>query len=152
LISAHAAPFVDALGGAKSEILKGLCPREIAISANHSVRSAVLEGLFGVQGGMDPAEYHAGAALSRHATNGVAAQSIAGMNADADDVAWFDAGGVPMFEGFIANYGVAKGGWRSRRQNVKPAGSDNGSSKGRVARVDQMYPHGADIPVLQRRL
>jgi hypothetical protein len=58
---------------------------------------------------VDAAVDDPGAALAGHAADLVAAQGVAGVDADADDVAGLDAFGDDLLEGFVDQDGVAGG-------------------------------------------
>ena len=76
-------------------------PNDIAIAFDDAVRVAAFEGLFRKQGRVDAAIDDGGAALFRELADFIAAQRIAGMDADADDVAGLYLGGVDLLDRFI---------------------------------------------------
>ncbi len=90
---------------------------------------------------MNAAEHDAGSALPRRAAEGVAAQRIPGVDADADHVTGLDAVEIEKLEGFIADDRVAEGRGRGGREHEEPTGSDHSRPEGCVARVDEMDFH-----------
>ena len=70
----------------------------------------------------------------------VAAQRVAGVDADADDVAGTHARGVEYLERFVADDRVAalrgRGG-----QHIQPARRDDGHAERDMAGIDKMYAH-----------
>ena len=87
---------------------------------------------------MNAAEHDVSAALAREASHGVAAQRIAGVDADADDVAGRNALGNQTFKSFVTNLRIAKFDWRRGRQHVQPTWRDDGGSECGIAGVYQM--------------
>ncbi len=66
----------------------------------------------------------------------VAAQGIAGMYADAHDIARVSGSWVEWFYRFIDQNGITEDGRRRRRQNEEPARRNNGRAKGVIAGID----------------
>ena len=62
-------------------------PDAVAVALDDRVRAAELERFFGIQRGVDAAVNDLRAALARQPSDLVAAQGVAGVDADADDVA-----------------------------------------------------------------
>jgi hypothetical protein len=62
---------------------------------------AAFEGFFGEEGGVDAALDDPGSAFSGDAADFVAAEGVAGVDADADDVAGLDGFGEDLLEGFV---------------------------------------------------
>ncbi len=92
---------------------------------------------------MDAAVDDPGAARAGDAADLVSAQGIAGMDADADDVAGLDGLGVDLFERFIDEDGIACGGGRGGGEHEEPARRDDSGTKGIVAGIDEMHLHGS---------
>ncbi len=82
------------------------------------------------------------AAFAGHAADLVSAQRIAGVDADADDVAGLDGGGVDRFERLVNEDGVAGNLWRGGGKDEKPARGDDSGAKGVVAGIYEMNAHG----------
>ena len=68
------------------EIAQHLAPRDVTVAFDDDVSEAMLEGLLGKESGVNAAVDDGGAALMGKASDLVAAQGIAGVHADADDV------------------------------------------------------------------
>ena len=94
---------------------------------------------------MNSAIDHPRAAGARHAADGVAAQSIAGMHADADNVAGLDGGGHNLLDRFIDENGISHGCGCGGGKHEEPARRDDCGAKGIVAGIDEMDAH-ADQP------
>ena len=87
LAAANAAAFVDLLRRARMQSATTL-PQAMSPSPfTTAVRLAALEGLLGKQRGVNPAVDDPCAALARHPAHFIAAQGVAGVDADAHDVA-----------------------------------------------------------------
>ena len=117
-----AAAFVDFFGLAGEAIGDDLAPGKIAVALDDGVGFAAFERFFGKQGGVNAAVDDPGAAAARHAADGISAQGIAGVHADADDVAGLNGFGHNLLERLIDEDGVADGSaaWRlqGRRANA----------------------------------
>ena len=71
-----------------------------------------LHSFFREEGGVYSAVNHPGAAGARQLANRIAAEGVAGMDADANDVAGMDGGGIDLLEGFV-NQDGGPGRWGS---------------------------------------
>ena len=80
-------------GAAGEAIGDDLAPGDVAVAFDDGVGVAALEGFFGKEGGVDAAVDDPGAAVAGDATDFVAAEGVAGVDADADDVAGLDGFG-----------------------------------------------------------
>ena len=140
-----AAAFVDPLGLAGEAIGDDLGPGQIAVAFDDGVGFAALEGFVGKERGVNSAIDDPGAAGAGHAADGVAAQGIAGVDADADDVAGLNGLGHNLLERFIDENGIADRSGRGGGEHEEPAGRDDRGAKGIVAGIDQMNAH-ADQP------
>ena len=69
------------------------------------MRATEVARLVGIQRGVNAAEHDIGASGSRRGTELVAAQGVAGMDADADDVTLVDDGRVEGLERFVDERG-----------------------------------------------
>ena len=79
------------------------------------------------------------AARPRGISDFVTTMRVAGMNADADDIAGRDVVQIQLGERFVNQMRRAVSIRRGRREHIKPAGRDDGDAKRDVAWVDQMY-------------
>ena len=82
-------------------------PGDIAVAFDYSVSVAALKGFFGVEGGVDAAVDDPGSALAGDAADFVAAQGVAGVDADADNVAGLDGFGGDLFERLVDEDGIS---------------------------------------------
>ena len=71
----------------------------------------------------------------------VAAQGVAAVDADPDDVARRDGVDVEGLERFVGDDRVAVGRRRGRGQHIEPARGDDGHSEREMARIDQVNTH-----------
>ena len=83
-------PSIDALRLAGKAIVHGLGPGNVAIAGDNGVGVAPFECFLRKQRSVNAAVDHPRAPAAGDATHLIPAQSIAGMNADADDVAGVD--------------------------------------------------------------
>ena len=113
-------------------------PGDVAVAFDYGMGCPAFEGFLGEEGGMDAAVDDPGSALSSDAAYFVAAKSVAGVDADADEVAGLDGFGEDLLDGFIDEDGVAGCGWGSGGEDEKPTWSDDGGTEGVVAGVDEM--------------
>ena len=91
--------------------------------------------------GVNAAEDDPRAALARDPADLVAAQRVARMDADADDVARRDGRRVELLERFVDDERVAEIGRRRRREHVEPAGRNDGHAKRDMAWIDEVDSH-----------
>jgi hypothetical protein len=82
-------------------------PDDVAIAPHHGVRAAKAVCLVRVQAGMNPTEDHGCASSACGGADLVAPKRIAGMNADADDIARLDGVDVERHQGFVGDPGPA---------------------------------------------
>jgi hypothetical protein len=68
---------------------------------------AVLECLFGEKCGVDSTVDDPGSAFAGDAADFVAAEGVAGVNADADDVADLNGFGDDLFDGLVDEDGIS---------------------------------------------
>ena len=139
LVAADPAAFVQRLRVARHAVGHDLLPDEVAVAADDRVRRAVLARFVRKQRGVNAAVHDPGAALPGDPSDLVAAQGVARVDADADDVAGDDRFGVQRLEGFVDDEGIAPGGPGRGGQHIQPARRDDRHAKRHVARIDQMY-------------
>ncbi len=78
---------VHRLKAAGDAVVEGLRPRQVAVAFHHRVGAADLERFVGKERRVDAAVDHRRAGGARQAADFIAAQGVAGMDPDADDVA-----------------------------------------------------------------
>ena len=118
-----------------------LVPDDVAIAFDHRMCPAPLKRLFRIERGMDSPEHDPGAALACRASDLVSSQGVAGVNANADDVAGLDALQIEMFQSFIADFGIAERLIGRGGQNVQPSWRDDCGPEGGIAWIDKMNAH-----------
>ena len=106
-----------------------MLPHEIAVTLDHRVGLTMCVRLVGKQRRVNAAVDDPRAAFASELAHFVTATRIAGMNADADDVAGSNRRGVNRIERFVHDDRIAPLLPRGRRQNVEPAGRDDGHAK-----------------------
>jgi len=84
------AAFIDSLRLAGQAIDYRLAPGNVAVSGHHRMSLTQVQSLFRKQGGVNSAVDHPRPTAARHPAHFVAAQGVARMNADADDIARLD--------------------------------------------------------------
>lgn len=73
------------------------------------------------------------------------------MNADPDDIARLNVLRIYVFESFINENWISEEGRRSSGNHIHPPRRDDRSTKGRVARIDEVNLHFRGVcPVIQR--
>src|SRR6185437_3209318 len=87
IVAGDAAAFVQPAGCAGKAIGDDRRPDDIPIAPDDGVGVPAFERFLGVKGGVNAAVDYPGAPFARHAADLVAAQCIAGVDADADYVA-----------------------------------------------------------------
>ena len=85
----------------------GLAPREVAVALDDGMAAAEVQRFLRVQRGVDAAVHDERAAVSRDAADLVSAQGVAGVDADADDVARRNRGRVELLEGLVGDERIA---------------------------------------------
>ena len=90
---------------------------------------------------MDAAEDDGRSAGSREHADLVAAQRIAGVYADSDDIAGLNPPHIEGVERFIRNLWLAKRRRRRRRQDEQPPRRDDANAERQVTRIHQMNSH-----------
>ena len=145
-VAADLAGLVDAPRGSGKTVVDHRGPHPVAVAAHDGVRAAALEHLLREERRVNAAEHHVRAALARQRPDLVAAQGVAGVNADPDHVAGGDLVGIERVERFVAEHGVAPARRGRRRQDVHPSRRDDGGAEGDVTRVDQEHTHGGASP------
>ena len=118
-----------------------LRPNDISVAFDHDVGAAQLEGLFRIQGRVDAAIHDPGSAFTRHASDFHAAQSIAGMDADANDIAGLNEFGLNLFKGLVGNERIAVAGRSSGGKHVQPTRRDHADAERSIAGIDQVDAH-----------
>jgi hypothetical protein len=94
-------------GSAGENVGDCLAPGDVSVAFDYGVGVASFEGFFGKEGGVDAAVDDPGSAFAGDATDFVAAEGVAGVNADADDVVGLDGFGEDLFEGFVNENGIS---------------------------------------------
>ena len=95
---------------------------------------------------MNAAVHDVRATRARVPADFVAAERVAGMNADADDVAGLDRCRIEKCQGFVDQYGIAVAFGRGAGQDVQPARRDDGGAERDMAGIDQMNFHARVAP------
>ena len=121
LIALYAAALVDALRRARHAVPNRKPPSNVAIPLDDGVRVSTLEAFLREEGGVDSAVDDGGSALTGDASHLIAAKRIAGVDADADNIADSYRFRVDLFErlvdqdGLPATLGVAAARTKSQR-------------------------------------
>ena len=139
--STDASTVVDVFGSSVHAVVDGFSPGDVSVSGDDGVGLAEVEALFGEERGVDAAVDDPGSALAGHASDRVAAEGVAGVDADTDDVAGSDAFRDDLLEGFVDQDGVASDGGGGRGEDKKPAGGDHSRTKRIIAWVHKMNAH-----------
>src|SRR5262245_29300427 len=90
------------------------------------------------------------ASRTGEAANRVSSESVASVNAYADDIARSDLIRIKRFQRLIDDDGRAEAGGRRCRQHVQPPGRDDGRPEGQIAGIDQMHAHVITSPSRRR--
>ncbi len=112
------------------------------------MRAAVLVDFVRKQRGVNAAEDDPGAARAREPSNLVSPKRVPRVDPDADDVALRDFVQIDGIQRFVDEMGVAPLRAGRRREDVKPARSDDGHPERQIARVNQMYAGGHEVTSL----
>ena len=138
----HLAGVVDALRFALGAILQDRAPGEVAIALDRRVGAAALVRLVRIERRVDAAVHDPRPPLARPPAERVADQGVAGVDADAHDVAGLDPADVERLEALVDQDRIAPLAGRRRREHVQPAGGDDGHAEREMAGVDDEYAHG----------
>ena len=138
----HLAGVVDALRFALGAILQDRAPGEVAVALDRRVGAAALVRLVRIERRVDAAVHDPRPPLARPPAERVADQGVAGVDADAHDVAGLDPADVERLEALVDQDRIAPLAGRRRREHVQPAGGDDGHAEREMAGVDDEYAHG----------
>ena len=83
-------------------------PDDITVAFDDGMRAAETVRLFGIKRRVDAAEDHRRTSRPRDHADFVAAKRVAGVNADADDVARLHAAQIEGLEGFVCDLRATK--------------------------------------------
>jgi hypothetical protein len=114
-------------------------PHDIAVAANDGVRLALLARLFWKQRGVNAAEDNPRAACAGESSDRIAAQRIARMDADADDVAGCERRGIDVLQRFVNHNRIAPARAGCRSQHIQPPRRDDRHAKRSIARIDEVH-------------
>src|SRR5271165_6070672 len=141
LVSIDAAALVDRLWRVAETVLQHSCPDDVAVALHHGMSASEFERFFGIESGVNAAVNDIRPTSARSAADFVAAERIAGVNANADDIALMDRGGIQQGQCFVHQDGIAKRLRGGAGKYVQPAGSYDSSAERNVAGVDEMNIH-----------
>ena len=100
---------------------------------------------------MDAAVDDPGSALASDAPDFVSAKGVAGMDADADDVAGLDGFGGDLFEGFVDEDGISCGRRCGCGENEEPTRGNYGGPKRVIAGIYEMDTQESTLLGVERR-
>ncbi len=123
------AGLVDPLQRTARRIVEHERPDDVAVPFDDGVCAAQIERLVGVQRGVDAAEDHDRPSGSREGANLVSAKGIAGVNADADDIAGSNRVDRKGLEGFVGDLRTPIRRRSRRREDEQPARRDHADAK-----------------------
>ena len=135
------AAFVDQLRSAGDAVTNRVPPRHVAIAFDDGVRAAERMRLLRVQRRVDPAEDDPGPALARDPADFVAAQRVACVNADPDDVAGLNRRVIQHLQRFVRDERIAELARGRRRKDVKPSRRNDTDTEREMAGIDQVHLH-----------
>src|SRR5215472_568292 len=139
---------VERLRSPGATIPQHLCPDNVSIAFHDGMGAAKFPRFFGKKSGVNSAENHISATLSRQLSNFVSAQRVRRMNANADGISRLNARRINLKQGFIYKNGIAESSWRSTGKHVLPPRSDDCSPKRHSAWVNQVHVHHVALPVV----
>src|SRR5437879_8668842 len=97
MLRRDAAPFVNLLRRSRYAIFDRVRPNQIAVAFHHGMSAAPLQSLVRIKRGVDASKNHESSAVSRHLSQRIPAQRVAGMYADAYYISGLYACGVQAF-------------------------------------------------------
>src|SRR5258706_16233479 len=100
-------------------------------------------GFVRIEGGVNSSENHVCASIPCQFPDFVAAESICGVDADANNIARLNLVGVHGLKGFIDQAGIAKARRGSRRQNIQPARSNYSCAERNFTGINEVNAHAA---------
>ena len=144
-VGIDASALIGLLQRSAARVIEDLSPDEIAIAANDRVSGPELPGLGWIQRRVDAAE-HDGRAPGVHGGSYlVAAQGVAGMDADADHVTGLYGVEIQRLQGLVDNLRPAIRGRCRPRQHEQPSRRDDADAERQVARVHKIDGHSAPL-------
>ena len=113
-------------------------PDHVAVAFDDDVGAAPFVRLLGKERGVNAAEDDERAGRTGRAADGISAQRIAGVNADADDIAGPDGRRVERLERFVGDLRRAESFRRRVRKHVEPPRRHEADAERMVAGIDEM--------------
>ena len=107
------------------------------------MRTTALSHLVGKQRRVNPTEHDKRATCTNGLADLIAAEGIAGVDADTDDIALGDEVGIEQLEAFVDENRGAVSFRRGCGEHKQPPGGDDRHSKGNVAGIDKIHAHRA---------
>jgi hypothetical protein len=135
------AAVINRLSRALGQIGYHLRPDDVSVSFDYGVSAAKLKGLFRVQGCMDTAIDDPGAAFAGHPSDRHASQSVACVDANANDVAALYELGLNLFERLVSDNRISVARRSCGSKHVQPARGNHPYTKRGVAGINQMDAH-----------
>ena len=129
LLRLDASPFVRRLQAPRDAVLERPSPGQIAVTLDDGVGATEFVGLLREERGVDATVDHGRAGLPRQTTNLIAAERVARVDADADDIASDDGRRVQWLERFVGDDRVAVVPRRRLRQYVQPPRRDDADAE-----------------------
>ena len=106
--AADAAAFVDFLGrSAGHAVGDDFAPGDVAVAFDYGVGVALFKSFFGEEGGVNAAIDDPSSTFAGDAADFVAAESVAGVDADADDVAGLNGFWEDLLDGLVDEDGIS---------------------------------------------
>ena len=113
----------------------------IAVAAHRRMRLSALVAFVRKERGVDPAVDDQAPRARAMLPDLIAAQRVAGMDADADNVAGGNGVRIQRIQRLVDEDRLAIFGRRRRREDEQPSWRDHSRTEGDVTGIDQMYAH-----------
>ena len=119
-------------------IFQNTCPGPIAIAFYYGVRASEFVRLVRKQGCMNSTVDHECPSLASQPADFIAAQCVAGVNSNSNNVAGRNGCDIQLLQCFINDYGIAEAGGGRSGEHIEPPRRDDADAEGFVARIDEI--------------
>jgi len=119
-------------------VFQDTCPGSIAITFNDGVCASEFVRLVRVKGCVNSTENHKCPLLASQSADFIAAQCIARVNSNSNNVLSRNASDIQLLQRFVNDYRIAKAGWCRSGEHIEPARRDDADAEGPVTWIDEI--------------
>src|SRR5581483_8435141 len=133
--------FINPFRHAGCAVTENAIPDRVAVALHNHMCAALLKRLLRIERGMDSPKHNPGSPIACCAAHFVSSKGVAGVNANAHDVASLNTLSIDLLQSFIAEFEThvrvsGRGG-----QHVQPSWGYDSSYEGGIAGINEMDIH-----------